>query len=127
MKTENPTEESIRVSSAGDAPTENKLICMDFDDWVDQFKPVSNPGSNHGMLIDDVCHLFETYGAEYRRVRESNQSKVWSVVMGNGDVSEGLEVPSLNIIEGMVVDPLVMGYMITTVARTQSQRYQITC
>lgn len=61
------------------------FIEMDFEDWVKEYKPITNHiDSNASFQDEDGSGLmFETYGAEYEFVKSQDPAKIW--MYGDGD------------------------------------------
>lgn len=58
----------------------------EFDQWVEQYRPITNPTGDSGFFVDDKCLMFETYGddlAVVEKARRENPDKVWTVVEGD--------------------------------------------
>jgi hypothetical protein len=56
------------------------FIEMDFDEWVDTYKPIPN------NIVEDSSFdgtMFETYGAEYEFVKKADPAYIW--MYGDGD------------------------------------------
>ena len=58
----------------------DNFIEMDFDEWVDTYKPIPN------NIVEDSSFdgtMFETYGAEYEFVKKADPAYIW--MYGDGD------------------------------------------
>jgi hypothetical protein len=58
----------------------SNFIEMDFDEWVDTYKPIPN------NIVEDSSFdgtMFETYGAEYEFVKKADPAYIW--MYGDGD------------------------------------------
>jgi hypothetical protein len=58
----------------------DKFIEMDFDDWCDTYKPITNHIDNNASF-DGA--MFETYGDEVAFVKEQPEDRIW--MYGDGD------------------------------------------
>ena len=58
----------------------SNFIEMDFDEWVDTYKPINNHIDTNASF-DGL--MFETYGDEYEFVKQSNEKHIW--MYGDGD------------------------------------------
>jgi hypothetical protein len=59
---------------------------MTFDEWFEEYEPIENKDGDSGLMIDDRCYFFETYGKELDAVLEANKKDpgtVWTVVEGD--------------------------------------------
>ena len=62
----------------------DNFIEMDFDEWVEAYKPISNQidtNASFGGL------MFETYGEEYEFVKAQDENRIW--MYGDGDDGGG--------------------------------------
>ena len=58
----------------------NEFIELDFDDWCDEYKPITNHIDTNASF-DGL--MFETYGDEYEFVKAQNENRIW--MYGDGD------------------------------------------
>ena len=58
----------------------DKFIEMDFEDWCDTYKPITNHIDNNASF-DGA--MFETYGDEVAFVKEQPEDRIW--MYGDGD------------------------------------------
>jgi len=60
------------------------FIEMDFDTWVDTYKPMKNPLDPYASFDG---YMFETYGDEVALVKNQDPNRIW--MYGDGDDGEG--------------------------------------
>lgn len=63
---------------------------MDFDTWVEQFRPTGTPveGQGCGPIIDEQSHMFETFGSDIEVVSERFErapNTVWTLLDVDGE------------------------------------------
>jgi hypothetical protein len=58
----------------------DNFIEMDFDEWVDTYKPILNHIDTNASFDGT---MFETYGDEYEFVKAAPENKIW--MYGDGD------------------------------------------
>jgi hypothetical protein len=58
----------------------DNFIEMDFDEWCDTYKPITNHLDEHASF-DGA--MFETYGAEVEFVKQQDPTRIW--MYGDGD------------------------------------------
>lgn len=59
---------------------------MTFDEWFDEYKPIENETGDSGLVIDEKCFVFETYGQNLSLVLDANKRDhrtVWTIVEGD--------------------------------------------
>jgi hypothetical protein len=62
----------------------DNFIEMDFDEWVDTYKPIINHIDEHASFDNgDGGIMFETYGDEVEFVKSQDPAKIW--MYGDGD------------------------------------------
>ena len=57
----------------------------EFDQWIDQYRPITNPTGDSGFFVDDKCLMFETYDPDLAVVlaaHEKDPNTVWTIVEG---------------------------------------------
>jgi hypothetical protein len=59
----------------------DKFIELDFDEWLDTYKPILNHIDNNASF-DGI--MFETYGDEVAFVKEQNPACIWTYGDGDG-------------------------------------------
>ena len=66
----------------------NKFIEMDFDTWVETYKPIYNHIDDNASFQDETGQgmMFETYGEEVEFVKSQNPANIW--MYGDGDDGE---------------------------------------
>lgn len=62
----------------------NNFIEMEFDEWFDTYKPITNHIDKNASF--DGC-MFETYDEEVEFVKQQDPTKIW--MYGDGDNGEG--------------------------------------
>ena len=63
----------------------DKFIEMDFDEWVETYKPITNHIDPNASFQDEEGNglMFETYGDEVEFVKSQSPDKIW--MYGDGD------------------------------------------
>ena len=57
-------------------------LTMRYDDWLETYRPVSNPLAESAPF-DGL--MFETFGPELAHVRDTPSDRVWTLVEGDDD------------------------------------------
>lgn len=63
-----------------------------FDEWVDQYRPIPNPTGDSGFCIGDDCLMYETYAPDLDVVtaaHEKDPRTVWTLLDVDGDLYLG--------------------------------------
>lgn len=69
---------------------------MNVDQWIDTYKPVVNPAGEGGFGTEDGELMFDTFGADFDKVRSADPNTIWTRV--EGDDNEDLVVSGFHFV-----------------------------
>lgn len=63
----------------------NKFIELDFEDWLDTYKPIINHLDPNASFQDETGNgiMFETYGEEVTFVKQQDPATIWTYASGD--------------------------------------------
>ncbi len=92
----------------------NELIEIDFDEWLDTYKPITNHIDTDSSFNGA---MFETYGDEVKYVSDADPLYTWTYIDGDDGATY--------VINGRCIVNRI-GYFVTEVPWDESKDYQIT-
>jgi hypothetical protein len=67
---------------------------IEMGDWFEKYKPIENPNGGSGPAFGDKIQMFETYGADFKKVQDTDPKKLWTLLDCDGHliISPGFHI-----------------------------------